>query len=134
MFWVIIKSLGLGLCFQQDGTVQLKLKILRQDRFVLEHFFLFQDIFFCFRMYFSSFRTLSPVLEPPILFQNVLLGKQFCTGTSRDRGVCPNDFCSCPCPGKKGHRDNMTSRPGEMLVQGVFIGHVLQASKRLLKN
>ena len=59
-----------------------------------------------------------PVLERPFPVFCVLLGKWFCPGTSRDRGVCPGTFAPglVPgqrdtgtrfffCPGTKGQRD-----------------------------
>merc|ERR1712051_527836 len=86
----------------------------------------------------SCFRTSFPVLERPLLFRTsfscfrtsfpcfgtsfscffVLLGRLFCPGTLRDRGVCPGTFALALvpgqrdtgtriffCPGTKGQRD-----------------------------
>ena len=63
-----------------------------------------------------------PVLERPFPGFFVLLGRLFCPGTVRDRGVCPGTFAPALVPGQRdtvtrifffpGQRDNGTSRPG----------------------
>ena len=98
----------------RDGTVT-----------ILEHLFLFENIFSLFLNVLSCFRTSFPVLERlfsvlerPFPVLGGFFGKWFCPGTSRDRGFCPGIFTpalvlgqrdngtrKCFCPGTKGQRD-----------------------------
>ena len=124
-FWQLVPS--------RPGTsrgTETKEKTLIKWNFFLwfpvsEHLFLFWNVLFCFRTSFSCFRTSFSCFGMSFSCFGtsfscffVPLGRLFCPGTGRDRGVCPVIFAPALvpgqrdtgtgiffCPGTKGQRD-----------------------------